>query len=159
MTQQPGGKRPSQSQPSKNQPSPYARGLDESFPGEVAQLDPEERALRDARSTRQAIYYFISVPIIVLVLAGIVLIASRTAGGPLCEAGDAQWLCSRASQIWFSLLPGIVAMGSVFLAAYITYRKWKTQQRWRWWIAVVWISMPFALAWITGTGSLLLLGK
>lgn len=141
-----------------NESSPYARGLDESY-GELSELDPTVRAKQDARSTQQALYYFISVPIIVLALAGIILVISRMSGGPLCDSGEAVWLCSRASQIWFSLLPGIVAMGSVFLASYITYLKWKTQQRWRWWIAVVWISMPFALAWITGTGSLLLLGR
>ncbi|KAB3519201.1 hypothetical protein GC425_09390 [Corynebacterium sp. zg254] len=123
-----------------------------------AGLTAAEQEQRNQRSTRQAFIYFFTVPIVVFALAGIVLVVSRATGGPLCEAGDAQWLCSRGAQIWFSLLPGLVAMGSVFLAGYITYYKWRTQQRWRWWIAVVWLSMPFALAWITGTGSLLLLG-
>lgn len=132
--------------------------MDENFPDDPLKDQPELRQERDERSTRQALYYFIGVPIVVFALAAIVLLVSRSSGGSLCEAGEAEWLCSRGAQIWFSLLPGIVALGSVFLAMYITYVKWRRRQRWRWWIAVVWISMPFALAWITGTGSLLING-
>ena len=138
--------------------SPYGRGLDEVFPDDPLQENPHRREIRDQRSTRQAFYYFFGVPVLVMLLAGIIMVISRMSGGPLCEAGEATWLCSRAAQIWFSLLPGVIAMGSVFLAVFITYYKWRSRQRWRWWMAVVWLSMPFALAWITGTGNLLMLG-
>ena len=160
MNEHPEHTPPQPSQPARSQ---YEVGLDEVFPTDSATakwagFTPAEQEARNQRSTRQAFIYFFSVPVIVFTLAGIIMVVSRMSGGPLCESGQSQWLCTRASQIWFSLVPGLVSLGSVFLAGYITYHKWRTQQRWRWWIAVVWLSMPFALAWITGTGSLLLLG-
>ncbi|WP_238597052.1 hypothetical protein [Corynebacterium heidelbergense] len=130
-------------------------------PGPPSQLDYEADPLlrleHNERSTRQAIRYFIAVPVVTLLTALVIALISRGLGGPYCDDGVG-WLCSRSAQIWFAVLPGLISIGGFFGAAWICYLKWKNHTRWRPWIGVVWFLMPFMLMWVTSTGALLLLG-
>ncbi len=130
---------------------------DEFFP-QNAGVSAEVVAEANRRSTRNAVLYFLLTPVVVLGTAGVIALISRLNGGPFCDAGQATWLCTRTSQILFSLIPGIISLGALFGSAWFTYRAWARQERWRWWIAGLWLSMPFVLAWITGTASLLMNG-
>ncbi|MDO4684924.1 MAG: hypothetical protein Q4A92_00095 [Corynebacterium sp.] len=128
-------------------------------PSEQVQDDPLIRLERNQSSTRQAIAFAISVPVLTFLTAFIIAIISRTNGGPLCDAGISDWICSREYEIIFPLVPGIIAFSGTILAAWITYLKWRSYNRWRPWLAIIWFLMPFTLAWMTGFGTMLIIGQ
>lgn len=121
--------------------------------------DPLVRLERNVDSTRQAISFAVAVPALTFLTAFIIAIISRTTGGPLCDAGISDWICSRQYEILFPLVPGAIALFGTILAAWITYAKWRSYQRWRPWLAIIWFLMPFTLGWMTGFGTMLIIGQ
>ncbi|WJZ03935.1 hypothetical protein [Corynebacterium freiburgense] len=128
-------------------------------PSEQITDDPLERLERNQSSTRQAIAFAIAVPVVTFLTAFIIAIISRTSGGPLCDAGISDWICSRQYEILFPIIPGVIALSGTLLAAWITYVKWRSYGRWRPWLAIIWVLMPFTLAWMTGFGTMLIIGQ
>lgn len=123
------------------------------------EADPLLRLERNNTSTRQAIIYGFTVPVLTFLTAFVVATISRTQGGPLCDAGTADWICTRTHEILFPVIPGIVATGGTLGAAWITYRRWARYERWRPWLAALWPLMLFTLGWITSVGTMAVIGS
>ena len=49
-------------------------------------------------------------------------------------------------------------MGGTLLGAWITYRVWAHYGRWRPWLAILWVLVPFTLLWMTSFGTMLIIG-
>ena len=122
------------------------------------ELDPLLRLEQHTRSTHQAIVYVIMVPLITLLAAGIILFISHNQGGPDCDAGESAWICSRTYEILFPVVPGAIALIGALGAVWTTYIKWARYDRWRPWLAICWVLIPFALGWITSTGWMAIAG-
>ncbi|MEZ2122049.1 MULTISPECIES: hypothetical protein [unclassified Corynebacterium] len=123
------------------------------------EADPLLRLERNNSSTRQAIVFALAVPPLTFLTAFVIAMISRAHGGPLCDAGTSIWICSRTYEILFPVIPGLVTLGGTFGAAYITYRRWARYERWRPWLAALWPLMLFSLAWITGVGTMAVIGS
>lgn len=114
------------------------------------------RLERNARSTKQAIIYFVAVLITPIVAAVIVAFISRASGGVYCSADASAYLCTDGWRIAFGLIPAFISLFSLFGAAYLCYTKWKSFQRWRAWLGVTILMIPYTMSWVTTTGSLYL---
>ncbi|WP_370625807.1 hypothetical protein [Corynebacterium sp. TAE3-ERU16] len=123
------------------------------------EADPLLRLERNNSSTRQAIIYALAIPPLTFLTAFVVAMISRAQGGPLCDAGTSSWICSRTYEILFPVIPGTVTLGGTLGAAWITYRRWARYERWRPWLAALWPLMLFTLAWITGVGTMAVIGS
>lgn len=121
--------------------------------------DPLLRLERDRKSSRYALGFAISVPLVTFLVGFVIAITSRTLGGPLCVAGKSTWICSRTFEILFPVVPGSIALLGVLIAAWITYRTWANYGRWRPWLAIIWFLMPFSLTWLTGFGTMAVVGQ
>lgn len=120
------------------------------------EADPLLRLERNAASTRQALWY-LGVAILLPIIVGFTLaLVSRSSGGPYCERDASAWLCSSSWILLFGLIPSAIALVEMFIAAYLCYRKWKTFQRWRTWLAVVVLMVPYTMSWVTSTGALII---
>ena len=123
-----------------------------------AEFDPLFRLERNRTSTHNAISYAVAVPAITFLVAFVIAMISRTMGGPLCNAGVSTWSCSRTFEVLFPAIPGAVALGGTLLGAWITYRVWAHYGRWRPWLAILWVLVPFTLLWMTSFGTMLIIG-
>ncbi|MDO5684865.1 MAG: hypothetical protein Q4G37_02035 [Bifidobacterium sp.] len=122
------------------------------------ELDPLLRLEKHARSTREAIAYVIAIPLLTILTAGIILLISHTQGGPICDAGQAHWVCNRTTEVLLPLIPGAVALAGAVGTLWITYFKWARYDRWRPWLATIWPLFLFFLGWVTSTGTMLIIG-
>lgn len=120
------------------------------------EADPLLRLERNARSTRQAVIYFVAVLLIPILVAFIIALISRSSGGVYCTTDEGTWLCSDAWRIAFGLVPALISLFSLFGAAFLCYQKWKSFQRWRAWLGVTILLIPYTMSWVTTTGSLYL---
>ena len=116
------------------------------------QPDPKELNARNEASTRQAIYFAAATVLgtfaVALILAGI----SRAIGGPLCEAGEATWLCSNTWRTTWALLSSIPPIAGILGCAVIMIRKLNRYERWMPWMGVFWLPIvPFGMWWLTVT--------
>lgn len=123
------------------------------------EIDPLYRLERNERSTHHAIAYAIMVPVITAALGLALALISRGRGGPICDAGQATWICSRTFEILFPLVPWLFSFGGFIGAAVITYRQWSRCLRWRPWLAIMWVLGPFTMGWGTAFGTLLIVGQ
>lgn len=114
---------------------------------------------RSRRSSRTALIYMTLVPALTVITGSIIALISRAQGGPICDAGHSQWICTRGYEIAFSLIPLGVSLAGTFGAFWITYHKWATYQQWRPWLGIIWVLVPVSLAWMTAFGSLFVLGN
>lgn len=121
------------------------------------EADPLLRLERNNRSTRQAIWFFVSVIVLSAAAAVLITLASRVMGGQDCRADASAIICSQNMRILFAIIPSIIAACGLFGGVWITYLKWRSHQRWRPWIAVVWFIMPYALGWIITGGTIVIL--
>ena len=122
----------------------------------ASSTDPVVQQERNRRSNRQALTWMVCT--IVLTIGGGLLLAlvTRLLGGPLCEAGEARWLCTRSAQIWWPIVTSIFAMGGVIGCAIIMVRKLNSFTRWRPWMGVFWVLIPFAMMWMVQTWQILI---
>ena len=122
----------------------------------ASSTDPVVQQERNRRSTRQALAWLFGT--IALTAGGGFLLAlvTRLMGGPLCDAGEAAWLCTRSAQIWWPIVTSIFAMGGVIGCAIIMVRKLNNYTRWRPWMGIFWVLIPFAMMWMLQTWQILI---
>ncbi|WP_225976638.1 MULTISPECIES: DUF4133 domain-containing protein [Corynebacterium] len=119
---------------------------------EEFERDPLAWFEHSRRSSRRAIAYALTIPLLTVLTGLVIALISRAQGGPICEAGLSTWICSRGYEIMFSLVPLGVALAGTFGAFWITYRTWARYGAWRPWLAIIWVLIPASLAWMTGFG-------
>lgn len=139
---------------SANLPRPVPRDFDELADAP----DPLEEARRNQASTRQAIWWAAGTVLGTFVVAFLLAIPARLAGGELCEVGTATWICSRAAEIWWPIATSIVPVGGVIGCAIMLYRKYINYTRWRPWMGAFWILVPWSMLWMTTVGQMLIVG-
>ncbi|RSZ61431.1 hypothetical protein EAH68_13255 [Corynebacterium hylobatis] len=123
----------------------------------ASSTDPAIQAERNRKSTRQAVTWLFGTIITTVVFAYILAWVPRMMGGPLCEAGEATWLCTRSWQIWWPIITSIVPAGGIIGCAIIMVRKLNSYTRWRPWMGVFWVLIPFAMMWMLQTWQILVL--
>lgn len=124
------------------------RPLSQSFDDLADYPDPLVQAKRNRQSTKQAIAWAFGVPVVTGIVAFLLAIVSRSIGGPLCESGDATWICSRSAEIWWPLLTSIVPLAGAVLCGVIMWRKYVTYTRWRPWMGTFWTLIPWMMLWM-----------
>ena len=136
-----------------DRPSPRSRrgrGHDE---------DPLDRLERTIiRSGTRAYWYAGSVVVATVVSAVVVAVAGAAAGGPNCDAGWSSFICSRTWEIVFPLVPSLISLIGALGAFWKCYDTWRRFERWRPWIAMIWVLLPWTLIWMTATLPILMLG-
>lgn len=120
--------------------------------------DPLEQQQKNERSSRQALIYLFAVPVVTFLSAYLLAWVSRLVGGPICDAGDAVWICSRASELWWPIITSMIAFGGMLGSAWILYDKYRNFTRWRAWMGVLWVLIPFSMLWGTSVLPLAILG-
>lgn len=139
-----------------NKVPPEPRSFDEL----ADQPDPVELNERNRASTRQAVIYAVASVILTLVVAGLVAVIARISGGPLCEAGEAQWLCSNSWRTTWAVIAPIPPVVALLGCAVIMVRKLNRYERWVPWMGVFWIPLvPFTMAWLIVTVGMLARGS
>lgn len=127
-------------------------------PTDPAGENPLDRLERNIRTGRRAYWYTGAVLLATVAAAIIIAVAGAVAGGPLCEAGYSRFICSHTFEILFPLIPSSIALAGALGGFWQCYIAWKRFERWRPWIAMVWVLLPWALLWMTGTLPILMLG-
>lgn len=122
------------------------------------QPDPVEVKKQNEKSSRQAVIYLLAVPLITFISAYLLAWVARLQGGPICEAGDAVWICSRSSELWWPIGTSLIAFGGMLGSAWILYDKYRKYLRWRAWMGVLWVLIPFSMLWGTSVLPLAILG-
>lgn len=127
-----------------------------SFDDLANEPDPLVVAQRNRASTRQAIRYMVG-SIVGSILFGLVLaLIFRMMGGPLCEAGEATFLCTQSQRTWWAVLSSIPPFAALIGCAVIMVRKLNRYERWMPWMGVFWLPMvPFTMVWLTLTVGML----
>lgn len=135
-----------------NKVPPEPRSFDEL----ADQPDPVELNERNRASTRQAITYAIGSIILTLVVAGLLAAIARFSGGPLCGAGEADWLCSQGWRTTWAVVSSVPPVVALLGCAVIMVRKLNRYERWVPWMGVFWIPLvPFTMAWLIFTVGML----
>lgn len=111
----------------------------QSFDDLADEPDPVEVAAANRRSTRQAVWYMVSVLVISALYGFGVALFSRLTGGPLCEDGTASWLCTEGQRNFFAISTMIIPLLGMIGCAIIMVRKLRRYLRWRSWMAIFWV--------------------
>ncbi len=130
----------------------------DSFDDLADQPDPLELQRKNTQSTRQALIYMVAVPVVTFVSAYLLAWVARAQGGPFCDAGEAVWLCSRAAELWWPISTSTIAFGGMLGCAWILYDKYRRYLRWRAWMGVLWMLIPFSMLWATSVLTVAILG-
>ncbi|MCT1412892.1 hypothetical protein M3G47_09675 [Corynebacterium sanguinis] len=131
-----------------NRVRPEPRSFDELAAGP----DPVAVKERNRASTRQAIFYAAGVVIATFAVAFVLALISRLQGGPLCDAGQATWLCTPSWRMWWALGSSVVPIAGLLGCAVIMVRKLNRYERWVPWMGVFWLPIvPFTMWWLTVT--------
>ena len=102
-----------------NKVRPEPRDFDEL----ADQPDPVEVNERNRASTRQAIVFAVATVLGTLLFGGALALVARLTGGPLCEAGEATWLCSSGWRTAWAILSSIPPVVALLACAVIMVRK------------------------------------
>lgn len=121
--------------------------------------DPMEQQRKNQQSSRQAVIYLFAVPAVTFISAYLLAWVSRLMGGPLCDAGEAVWFCSRSAQLWWPIVTSVIAFGGMLGCAWMLYDKYRKYLRWRAWMGVLWVLIPFSMLWATSVLPLAILGR
>ncbi len=121
--------------------------------------DPLEQQRKNEQSSRQAIIYLFAAPLVTVLSAYLLAWVSRLQGGPVCDAGEAVWICSRAAELWWPITTSIIAFGGMLGCAWILYDKYRNYLRWRAWMGVLWVFIPLSMLWATSVLPLAILGR
>ena len=115
------------------------------------QVDPLVRADRNRASTRQAIRYGVVAVLSSLAFGLVLAVVFRLiAGSQTCEAYGARLLCTPLLQGWWAGLVNIPPVAFLIGAMVIMVRKLNAYLRWRPWMGVFWVLLPFAM-WVMTT--------
>lgn len=123
----------------------------------ASSTDPVLQADRNRQSTRQALTWLFGTIILTVVVAYLLAWVARLMGGPACDAGEAVWLCSRSAQIWWPIATSLIPAAGIIGCAIIMVRKLNSFTRWRPWMGVFWVLIPFAMMWMLQTWQILVL--
>ncbi|UUA89369.1 hypothetical protein KBP53_10950 [Corynebacterium genitalium ATCC 33030] len=135
-----------------NKVRPEPRSFDEL----ANEPDPAQLNERNQASTRQAIWFGVASVAGTFLIAGFLALIFRLVGGPLCEAGEATWLCSQAARTWWATLSSIYPVAALLGCAVIMVRKLNRYERWMPWMGVFWLPLvPFTMLWLTVTVGML----
>ena len=116
------------------------------------QPDPKEVNARNEASTKQALWFAGGTVAATFLVAGILALISRMTGGPLCEAGEATWLCTATWRTIWAVVSSIPPVAGIIGCAIIMVRKLNRYERWMPWMGVFWLPIvPFAMWWLTIT--------
>ena len=116
------------------------------------QPDPKEVNARNEASTKQALWFAGGTVAATFLVAGILALVSRMTGGPLCEAGEATWLCTATWRTIWAVVSSIPPVAGIIGCAIIMVRKLNRYERWMPWMGVFWLPIvPFAMWWLTIT--------
>jgi len=129
--------------PNRFRPAP------QSFEDLANQPDPLVEALANRRSTRQAIAWALATPLLTGIVALLLAALARSLGGPLCESGQATWICSRSAEIWWPLATSAVPVIGLLGSGIIMYKKYLNYTRWSPWMGTFWFLVPFCMLWMT----------
>ncbi|WP_286954156.1 MULTISPECIES: hypothetical protein [Corynebacterium] len=110
-----------------------------SFDELADQPDPLQIAEANRRSTRQAIAFMVISLVASAVFAFVLALIMRLMGGPLCESGEATWLCSPTQRTIWGLLTLIIPLSAMIGDAVIMVIKLRRYLRWRAWMGIFWI--------------------
>ena len=124
-----------------NRPRPQPRSFDEL----ADEPDPAEIAEANRRSSRQAWIFLFAVLISSAVVAGVLGIVFRSMGGPLCEAGEAIWLCTPNAQLIWGIAALTIPTVGMLAAGFIMLSKYRRYLRWRTWMGVFYMLVPHSL--------------
>ncbi|QPK83207.1 hypothetical protein G7Y29_10360 [Corynebacterium qintianiae] len=131
-----------------NRVRPEPRSFDELASGP----DPLEVERRNRASTREALMYAAGTVLTTFAVAFVLALVSRLQGGPLCDVGDAAWLCTPGWRMWWAVLSSIVPVAGLLGCAVIMVRKLNRYERWVPWMGVFWLPIvPFTMWWLTVT--------
>ena len=129
-----------------------------SFDELALEPDPLEVARRNKASTKQAITLAVVTVLGTLLFAWALAAVARVQGGPLCEAGDATWLCTEAWRTWWAVVTSIPPVAGLLTCAVLMVRKLNRYERWIPWMGVFWLPIvPFTMWWLTVTIGMLAL--
>ncbi|MBV7294324.1 hypothetical protein KRX51_00085 [Corynebacterium sp. TAE3-ERU12] len=120
--------------------------------------DPLERLERNERSGRRAYAYTAGVIAATFLSAAIIAIIGAVTGGPICAAGKSHFICSHTFELLFPIVPSLVSLFGALGCFWLTWVQWSRRLRWRPWLAMCWVLMPFTLIWMTGTLPIAMLG-
>src|SRR5699024_4450843 len=120
--------------------------------------DPLDRLQKKEYSWRPAVTYAVGVIAATLLSALVIAIIGMIVGGPNCDAGTSTFICSRAFELAFPLIPGAVSLFGALWGFWMTYVRWKNFVNWRPWLAMCWVLMPWTLAWMTSTFTIAMFG-
>ena len=128
---------------SMNKRPPEPQSLDELLDAP----DPIALAEASKRSTRQAIWFAVTVLFGALAVGFGSLGVFRLIGGPLCDAGEATWICSDTQRfIWMPLAMLVPTLGMTG-AGIIMLRKLNRYVRWLPWMGVFWFCALYFMLW------------
>lgn len=109
--------------------------------------DPVMLARESKRSTRQAIWFAIAVPLLAVLVGLGSLGIFRLVGGPLCDAGTATWICSDTQRFIWMLLALVVPTVGMVGSGIIMLRKLNGYVRWLPWMGVFWFCALHFMFW------------
>ena len=109
--------------------------------------DPVKVAAANRASSRQAWIYLVTVLVGSLVVGLGTLCITRALGGPLCEAGEATWLCTKTQLYVWAVVAALVPFGGLIGCGVIMVKKINGYLRWRPWMGVFWLLVPVAMTW------------
>ncbi|MBN9644354.1 hypothetical protein JZY06_06990 [Corynebacterium sp. CCM 8862] len=121
-------------------------------------MDPLLRLEDNRKSVRNAIVFAVMIPLLTLTTGLIIALISRSQGGPICDSGHSNWICTRTYEIIFPVLPGVISFGGLIIACGITWRQWAQDRYWQPWLGIIWLLIPFTLLWATGVGAMAIVG-
>lgn len=113
------------------------------------QPDPVMVREQNRSSGRQALFYALGSTITLILGAFLLLILSRMLGGPLCEGGEATWICTEFTRIAWPVFTSIYASLALLGCAIIMVRKLNRHLRWWPWMAAFWFLLPLIMLWMT----------
>lgn len=137
-----------------NRPRPTAHSAEELAGGG----DPAELLAKNQQSGRQALTYAIGAPLTLMAIAFVLLLISRMVGGPLCDAGQATWICTEFTRIWWPTVTSILAFAGLLLCAFIMVRKLNRHLRWWPWMGAFWLLLPLSMLWMTSVLPIAIIG-
>lgn len=137
-----------------NRPRPEPQSFDDLADGP----DPKVEAERNQQSTRQAITFAVAVPLLTLVTAAMLGVVARVVGGPLCESGQATWICSRSAEIWWPIATSVIPVFGMVGCGFILWHKYASYIRWRPWMGAFWVLVPWAMFWMTTSFQMMIVG-
>ncbi|APT87855.1 hypothetical protein ACTXN7_06000 [Corynebacterium flavescens] len=110
-----------------------------SFDELADQPDPLQVAEANRKSTRQAIVFMTVSLVASAVFAFVLAIIMRLIGGPLCESGEAVWLCSTTQRNAWAILTLVIPLAAMVGDAIIMVIKLRRYLRWRAWMGIFWV--------------------